>query len=56
MDANGEREWTRKDPRRGVAFHVFARTGVDALNSLQALRFERRDALGTRLEVIGDTI
>ena len=37
-------------------FHVFARTGVDALNSLQALRFERRDALGTRLEVIGDTI
>jgi hypothetical protein len=49
MDANGTangHEWTRKDPRRGVAFRVLARTGVDARETWQVWRFDRRDALG----------
>jgi hypothetical protein len=46
--ANGHKWGTRidaKNRRRGVAFRVLARTGVDAVNSLSVLRLERRDAL-----------
>jgi hypothetical protein len=41
--------------RRGVAFHVLARTPVDARNRLQRLRVDRRDALGQRVATALET-
>jgi hypothetical protein len=34
--------------RRGAAFRVLARMGVDAWNRVSVMRSERRDALGVR--------